>query len=63
MANQVIKIHVPDDVIQWIKDNAINYEVMPERFLIKYIRNEIRRNNEIALKGHTDCYCGRNIDG
>ena len=47
--------------MEWVNNSALNYEISAEDYLQLLIQNEIRRINEIASKGHTDCDCGRDI--
>lgn len=56
-----IVVVLPPDAAQWVADNAYNYDVTPEFLIVAMIGNRMRREHEIATKGHTKCSCGRDM--
>ena len=59
MSQDILRVSFPTELMTWIENNAHNYEVTAEEYLIILIKSEMRRGNEIAKNGKTNCNCGR----
>ncbi len=52
MSQDILRVSFPTELMTWIENNAHNYEVTAEEYLIILIKSEMRRGNEIAKNGN-----------